>query len=129
MPHPASDPVRLAGDIARRIDQLAEHLIAAPPPLAAQIIATVLDSDEGVLGRFTTLVATGSHFAQEHAEAGELAPEVWLALGRAANELYGIGTDLDEHTDTLKQLAHPEPPEASPPMAKSASPLITRRHR
>ncbi|MEU5162288.1 hypothetical protein AB0G74_22155 [Streptomyces sp. NPDC020875] len=129
MPHPASDPVRLAGDIARRIDQLAEHLIAAPPPLSAQVIATVLDSEEGILGRFTTLVATGSHFAQEHAEAGELAPEVWLALGRAANELYGIGIDLDEHTDTLRELARPAPPGTVPPLARPASPLIARRHR
>ncbi|MFI6289327.1 hypothetical protein ACIBCM_32060 [Streptomyces sp. NPDC051018] len=122
-------PVRLAGDIARRIDQLAEQLLQAPPPLAAQIIATVLDPENGVLSRVTTLVATGSHFAKNHAENGLLPPEVWLALGRAANELHDIGLDLDEHTDTLRELARPAPPGATPSVAKPASPLIARRHR
>ncbi|MFI1890218.1 hypothetical protein [Streptomyces jumonjinensis] len=122
-------PVRLAGDIARQIDQLAEQLIQAPPPLAAQIIATVLDPEEGVLGRVTTLVATGSHFAKGHAENGLLPPEVWLALGRATNELHDIGLDLDEHTDTLRQLARPVPPGTTPTVTKPGSPLIARLHR
>ncbi|MGW4200337.1 hypothetical protein [Streptomyces sp. NPDC004726] len=120
-------PVRLAGDIARQIDQLAEQLLQAPP-LAAQIIATVLDPEEGVLGRFTTLVATGSHFAKGHAEHGLLPPEVWLALGRTANELHDIGMDLDEHTDTLRELARPASPGTTPSVAKPGSPLIARRH-
>ncbi|MFF0448015.1 hypothetical protein ACFYT4_16670 [Streptomyces sp. NPDC004609] len=124
-----SGPVRLAGDIAHQIDQLAEQLLQAPPPLAAQIIATVLDPENGVLSRFTTLVATGSHFAKGHAENGLLPPEVWLALGRAANELHDIGLDLDEHTDTLRELARPAPPGATPSVAKHVSPLIARRHR
>ncbi|GAA2254920.1 hypothetical protein GCM10010232_50200 [Streptomyces amakusaensis] len=122
-------PVRLAGDIARQIDQLAEQLIQAPPPLAAQIIATVLNPDEGILGRFTTLVATGSHFAKDHAENGLLPPEVWLALGRAANELHDIGLDLDDHTDTLRQLARPASPGTTPAPPSLGSPLIARRRR
>ncbi|MFF3556141.1 hypothetical protein ACFYXL_22365 [Streptomyces tsukubensis] len=129
MTDPTPDALQLAGDIARRIDQLAEHLTAAPPPLAAQIIATVLDPEDGVLGRFTTLVATGSHFAKSHAEHGLLPPEVWLALGRAANELHDIGLDLDEHTDTLRELARPTSPGTTPSVAKPASPLVTRRRR
>ncbi|MEU3599313.1 hypothetical protein ABZ714_11355 [Streptomyces sp. NPDC006798] len=129
MTDPTPVPVRLAGEIVRQIDQLSEQLIQAPPALAAQIIATVLDPENGVLGRFTTLVATGSHFAKDHAESGLLPPEVWLSLGRAANGLYGIGLDLDEHTDALRQLARPGPSETAPRMPKSASPLIARRHR
>jgi predicted transcriptional regulator len=129
MTDPTPTPVRLAGDIARQLDQLAGQLTQAPPALAAQIIATVLDPEEGVLGRFTTLVATGSHFAKDHAENGLLPPEVWLALGRAANELHDIGLDLDEHTDTLRQLTRPVSPGTAPPVAKPVSPLIARRHR
>ncbi|MGW5679700.1 hypothetical protein ACWEV4_32270 [Streptomyces sp. NPDC003860] len=129
MPDPTPYPIRLAGEIARQIDQLAEQLIQAPPPLAAQIIAAVLDPEDGVLGRFTTLVATGSHFAKDHAEHGLLPAEVWLALGRAANELHDIGLDVDEHTETLRQLARPATPGTRPAAAKPASPLVARRHR
>ncbi|MFD9715788.1 hypothetical protein [Streptomyces sp. NPDC059076] len=98
-------PVRLAGEIARQIDQLAEHLSQAPGPEAVQIIATVLNPDDGILGRITTLLATASHYAKDRTENRGFPPEVWLALGRAANELHDIGLDLDEYTDTLQQLA------------------------
>ncbi|MFE4664528.1 hypothetical protein ACFRI7_11820 [Streptomyces sp. NPDC056716] len=128
MTDPTPAPVQRAREIARQIDQLAGRLIQAPPLLAAQIISEVLDPEEGILGRFTTLMATGSHFAKSHAEHGLLPPEVWLALGRAANELHDIGLDLDEHTDTLRDLATPKPP-GSTPTPPAASPLIARRHR
>ncbi|MFJ4688869.1 hypothetical protein [Streptomyces sp. NPDC088789] len=128
MTNPIPDPLRYARDIARHIDRLAEHLIQAPPPLAAQIISEVLDPEEGILGRFTTLMATGSHFAKSHAEHGLLPPEVWLALGRAANELHDIGLDLDEHADTLRALAQAKPP-GTLPAAPAASPLVVRKHR
>lgn len=96
---------RLAGEIARQIDQLAGHLVQAPPREAAQIIATVLDPDGGVLGRITTLLATASHYAKDRTENRVFPPEVWLALGRAANELHDVGLDLDAYADTFRQLA------------------------
>ncbi|MGW6454407.1 hypothetical protein ACWF94_00525 [Streptomyces sp. NPDC055078] len=116
--------VRLAGEVARQIDQLAAHLSQAPPGEAVQIIATVLDPDEGVLGRITTLVATASHYAKDRAESGVFPSEVWLALGRAANELHDVGLDLDEHTDALRQVARRPAPDstAMPPKPPSSQP-------
>ncbi|MDT0488113.1 hypothetical protein [Streptomyces doebereineriae] len=43
---------------------------------------------------------------------------MWLALGRAANELDSVGEDLNEHTGTIKQLATP-----------AGSAMVVRRHR
>ncbi|MFI5820212.1 hypothetical protein ACIA8I_13975 [Streptomyces rishiriensis] len=88
MSHPAPYPVRLADEITRQLVQLADHLSQLPPPQAAQVIARVLDPDAGVLGGLTHLVATGSVFAKDQAERGALPAEVWLALGRASNELH-----------------------------------------
>ncbi|MDX2828825.1 hypothetical protein PV416_49240, partial [Streptomyces ipomoeae] len=104
MPHPAPNPDRLADEIARQLGQLSDHLELLPASEATRVIARVLNPEEGVLGRFTHLVATGSIFAKTQAERGALPAEVWLALGRAANELHDIGLDLDEHTDTLQRL-------------------------
>ncbi|WP_405889839.1 hypothetical protein OG427_07270 [Streptomyces sp. NBC_00133] len=98
-------PVRLARDISGQIDQLGGHLAQAPPRQAAQILGQVLDADEGILGRLTTLVATGSQFAQDHTERGTFPPEVWLALGRAANDLSQLCVNLDEHAGEFRQLA------------------------
>ncbi|MEW1632719.1 hypothetical protein AB0469_01435 [Streptomyces sp. NPDC093801] len=126
MPGPNPQPVQLARHIAQQIDVLNEHLATAPPRQAAQILGQVLDPEEGVLGSLTTLVATGSHFAKHHATAGTLPPEVWLALGRAANELNDIGLDLDEHADALHQLTRPPATTTAPP---TASALVARRHR
>ncbi|AJC55077.1 hypothetical protein [Streptomyces sp. 769] len=125
----APHPTRLAENIARQLGQLTEHLSQAPPHQAAQILGHVLDCDEGILGRVTTLMATGSFFAKDHCERGVLPPEVWLAVGRAANELHDIGLDLDEHADTLRQLATPPAPTSTTTPKPVASALVVRRRR
>ncbi|MGW1816996.1 hypothetical protein ACWCQM_25925 [Streptomyces sp. NPDC002125] len=127
MSHPAPYPVELADDITRRLGQLADHLSQLPPPQAAQVIARILDPDAGVLGAITHLVTTGSVFAKDQAERGLLPPEVWLALGRASNELHDITLDLDEHQATLRQVgAQPSTTAAKPP---APAPLVVRRRR
>ncbi|MCP9213056.1 hypothetical protein [Streptomyces cucumeris] len=127
MSHPTTYAVRLTDEITRQLGQLADRLSQLPPPQAAQVIARVLDPDSGVLGGVTHLVATGSVFAKDQAERGALPPEVWLALGRASNELHNIVLDLDEHQDSL-QLAGTTPATtgAKPP---APAPLVARRHR
>ncbi|MFD3522232.1 hypothetical protein [Streptomyces sp. NPDC058653] len=114
-----SYPVRLADDITGLLHTLNEHLIQATPREAAQILATVLDGENGVLGRMTGLMATGSHFAKDLSTRGLLPPEIPLALGRAANELHDIGLDLDEHTGTITAPAAP-PPAATMTVPKPA---------
>ncbi|MGW2046198.1 hypothetical protein ACWCPF_13585 [Streptomyces sp. NPDC001858] len=126
MTHPAPDPVRLAGDITRRLGQLTDDLSRLPPPQAAQVIARVLDPGTGVLGGITHLVATGSLFAKDQAERGALPAQVWLALGRASNELRDITLDLAEHKDALLQVGAPSTAAARPP---APAPLVVRRHR
>ncbi|MGW1609782.1 hypothetical protein ACWCQZ_10340 [Streptomyces sp. NPDC002285] len=127
MSHPALYPVRLADEITRQLGQLADHLSQLPPPQAAQVIARVLDADAGVLGGITHLVATGSVFAKDQAERGALPAEVWLALGRASNELHDITLDLEEHKDTLQHVGtHPATTAAKPP---TPAPLVVRRRR
>ncbi|MFF7981780.1 hypothetical protein ACFZDK_22080 [Streptomyces sp. NPDC007901] len=104
MSHPVPYPVRLADEITRQLGQLTDHLSQLPPPQAAQVIARVLDPDNGILGGVTHLVATGSVLAKDQAERGALPAEVWLALGRASNELGDIALDLEEHADTLQRV-------------------------
>ncbi|MGV9790844.1 hypothetical protein ACWEIK_22355 [Streptomyces sp. NPDC004673] len=127
MSHPAPIPVRLADEITRQLGQLADHLSQLPPPQAAQVIARVLDPDSGVLGGVTHLVATGSVFAKDQAERGVLPAEVWLAMGRAANELDDIVLDLDEHKDTLHRVG--TQPAAATTKRPAAAPLVVRKHR
>ncbi|MFI6019141.1 hypothetical protein ACIBCP_16140 [Streptomyces sp. NPDC051287] len=127
MSHPAPYPVRLADEITRQLGQLSDHLSQLPPPQAAQVIARVLDPDNGVLGGITHLVATSSMFAKNQAEQGALPAEVWLALGRASNELGDIGLDLDEHKDTLQRVG--TQPGATVAKAPAPAPLVVRRHR
>ncbi|MEU2466776.1 hypothetical protein ABZ580_21475 [Streptomyces sp. NPDC012486] len=127
MSHPAPGPVELADDITRWLGQLADHLSQLPPPQAAQVIARILDPDDGVLGGITHLVITGGVFAKDQAERGLLPPEVWLALGRASNELHDITLDLDEHQATLRQVGtQPSTTAAKPP---APAPLVVRRRR
>ncbi|MFI1677402.1 hypothetical protein [Streptomyces sp. NPDC020607] len=127
MSHPTPYPVRLADEITRQLGQLADHLSQLPPPQAAQVIARVLDPDTGVLSGVTHLVSIGSVFAKDQAERGALPPEVWLALGRASNELHDITLDLDEHQTTLKHVgAQPATTAAKPP---TPAPLVIRRRR
>ncbi|MFE7510623.1 hypothetical protein ACFU8I_05255 [Streptomyces sp. NPDC057540] len=51
---------------------------------------------------------------------------MWLALGRAANELNDIGLDLDEHLYTLAAARTPSTTPVKPPVPV---PLVVRRHR
>ncbi|MDX3855656.1 hypothetical protein [Streptomyces sp. AK02-01A] len=110
MTDPNPYAVRLADEIARLIDLLGDHLTQATSRQAAQILTKVLDSEKGILGRLTTLVATGSQQAKHHTEAGTFPPEVWLALGRAANALDDVCLDLDEHADDVRRLAQAATP-------------------
>ncbi|MFF7290760.1 hypothetical protein [Streptomyces griseorubiginosus] len=127
MSHPATDPVRLADEITRQLGQFADHLAQLPTPQAAQVIARVLDPEAGVLSGITHLVTTSSVFAKDQAERGALPAEVWLALGRASNELHDIALDLDEHKDTLQHVGtRPATTAAKPP---APAPLVVRRHR
>lgn len=127
MSHPAPYPVRLADEITRQLGKLAHHLSQLPPPQAAQVISRVLDPHTGVLGGVTHLVDTGSEFAKNQAERGILPPEVWLALGRASNELHGITLDLDAHHDTLQHVGTQPAITAAKPPAPAA--LVVRRRR
>ncbi|MEV7064297.1 hypothetical protein AB0N97_16010 [Streptomyces collinus] len=127
MSQPAPYPVRLADEITRQLGQLADHLAQLQPSQAAQVIARILDPDAGVLGGITHLVATSSVFAKDQAERGALPAEVWLALGRASNELHDVALDLDEHKDTLQHVGtRPVTTAAKPP---APAPLVVRRHR
>ncbi|MFI8811432.1 MULTISPECIES: hypothetical protein [unclassified Streptomyces] len=127
MSHPVPYPVRLADEITRQLGLLADHLSQLPPPQAAHVISRVLDPDNGVLGGVTRLVTTGSMFAKDQAERGALPAEVWLALGRASNELHDVALDLDEHTDTLRRVG--AQPAATAAKAPAPAPLVIRRRR
>ncbi|MFI9755736.1 hypothetical protein [Streptomyces collinus] len=127
MPRPAPYPVRLTDEIARQLRQLADHLAILPPQEATQVIARVLDPADGVLGGVTHLFSTSSRFAKDQAERGALPAEVWLALGRAANELDAIGGDLDEHRMTLQHVS--DRPGTGPAKPPAPAPLVVRRRR
>lgn len=129
MSDPSSYPVRLAKDIANLLKTLDDRLYQATPRQAAEILGTVLDTKDGVLTRVTDLVGTGSRFAQSQAHRGMLPPEVWLAMGRAANELHSVGMDLDEHTDTIKQLGKPPVAVSTTPAKPVVSAMVVRRSR
>ncbi|MER0445796.1 hypothetical protein ABR738_14700 [Streptomyces sp. Edi4] len=127
MSHPTPYPVRLADEITRQLGLLADHLAQLPPNEAMQVIARVLDPDDGLLDGVTGLVSVSSTFAKEQAKRGVLPAEVWLALGRATNELDAIGGDLDEHRATLRRVgAQPATTAAKPP---APAPLVVRRRR
>ncbi|MFI8105167.1 hypothetical protein [Streptomyces sp. NPDC086023] len=125
MTDPTPDPVLLARHIAQQISRLADHLAVAPPRQAAQILGHVLAPD-GVLDGMTGLVAAGSRFAKDRATSGALPPEVWLALGRASNDLDAICGDLAEHTDDLYRLTQAPATATARPVASA---LVARRHR
>ncbi|MFE1407825.1 hypothetical protein ACFW5D_30210 [Streptomyces sp. NPDC058770] len=124
MPHPYPYADYLADNIARQLKQLTAHLFQLPADQVPQLLSRVLDLDNGILGRFTGLLDAGSYFAKDTAERGVRSPDVWLALGRAADELHDIGLDLSEHTDSLTALSTSS---VAPPAI--ASPRVARRHR
>ncbi|MEU3747296.1 MULTISPECIES: hypothetical protein [Streptomyces] len=129
MHDPTPYPIRLADSIADQLGQLNEHLAQASPQQAARILGQALDFDDGILGRITGLMSTGSRFAKAHSEQGTLPPEVWLAVGRAANELDAVGRDLDEHAGTLRALAEAPATTRTASPAPVASALVVRRRR
>ncbi|WP_031046001.1 hypothetical protein [Streptomyces sp. NRRL F-5650] len=129
MTDPSSYPVRLAEDIASLIKTLDDHLDQAAPRQAAEILGKVLDTEDGVLARVTDLIGTGSRFAQQQAHRGMLPPEVWLAMGRASNELASVGMDLDEHAGAIKQLGAPSATASPLPPKPVASAMVVRRSR
>ncbi|MFI7102742.1 hypothetical protein ACIBK8_25680 [Streptomyces sp. NPDC050161] len=122
-------PLRLADDIARLTAELNEHLYRAAPDQSAEILGRALDAEDGILGKVTQLMITGSHFAKRQAEAGALPPEVCLALGRAANELHDISLDLDEHAGDLERLARPPDATSAPAVKPAACDMVARRRR
>ncbi|MFD7013910.1 hypothetical protein [Streptomyces sp. NPDC059928] len=127
MPRPAPYPMQLADEITRQLGQLSAHLAQLPPHEATQVIARILDPHGGLLDGVTGLVSTSSRFAKVQAERGALAPEIWLALGRAANELDAIGVDLDEHRETLRRIG--TQPSTTMAKAPTPAPLVVRRRR
>ncbi|MFD8646280.1 MULTISPECIES: hypothetical protein [Streptomyces] len=129
MHDPTPYAIHLADSIAIQLGQLSEHLAQASPQQAARILGQVLDFDDGILGRITGLMSTGSQFAKTHSERGILPPEVWLAVGRAANELAAVGRDLDENASTLRALAEAPAPTRSASPTPVASALVVRRRR
>ncbi|MEU7117953.1 MULTISPECIES: hypothetical protein [Streptomyces] len=129
MHDPTPYAIHLADSIAIQLGQLSELLAQASPQQAAQILGQVLDLDDGILGRITGLMSTGSRFAKTHSERGILPPAVWLAVGRAANELDAVGRDLDEHVGTLRALAEAPVSTRSASPAPVASALVVRRRR
>ncbi|MCY0942333.1 hypothetical protein [Streptomyces antarcticus] len=120
------DPEALARQTAQQIALLNQHLAVAPPQQAARILGQVLDPATGILGALTTLVATGARFEQDRASAGLLPPEVWLTLGRAANELHYIALDLDNHAEDIQRLTRDQQTATVPPVPSA---LVARRHR
>ncbi|MBT2363906.1 hypothetical protein J7E88_00780 [Streptomyces sp. ISL-10] len=127
MPHSNPYPVRLADEIARQLGQLGDHLAILPPHEATQVIARVVDPADGVLAGVTHLVSVSSMFAKVQAERGALPAEVWLALGRATNELDAIGGDLDEHREILQHAGNR--PDTAPAKPPAPAPLVVRRRR
>lgn len=102
MSHPAPYPIGLADEITRQLHLLAEHVAVLPPHQATQVIAHVLNPDDGLLDSVTGLVSVSSTFAKAQAERGVLAAEVWLALGRA-----GPPTILTPSAETWTSTAPP----------------------
>ncbi|WSQ12897.1 hypothetical protein OG604_36865 [Streptomyces sp. NBC_01231] len=119
----------LTDSISRQLSDLTEH-VAQPglaPEATTRALARILDPEEGPLARFAALMATSSAFAKKQAERGALPAEVWLALGRATNELAAIEGNLDEHADTLKHLS--TRPTATAARSPTATALVVRRRR
>uniref|UniRef100_A0AAU2K093 Uncharacterized protein n=1 Tax=Streptomyces sp. NBC_00049 TaxID=2903617 RepID=A0AAU2K093_9ACTN len=57
------NPDALARHIAQPIALLNDHLVAAPPRQAAQILSQILEPEDGILGQLTALMVTGSRCA------------------------------------------------------------------
>jgi ABC-type transporter Mla subunit MlaD len=119
------NPNGLADQITRQLDQLTGLLAQLPADQATALIARILTPEWGLFDQTTRLVAAGSRFAKDQAERGALPAEVWLALGRAANELDAIAADLDEYRDTLRRVAR-QPANLAPKPPTPAAPVVRR---
>ncbi|WP_282695204.1 hypothetical protein [Streptomyces sp. CC208A] len=129
-PAPTTYGAYQARSIATRLDHLNDYLTQPGTPSdTVAVLADVFDPEHGALAAFANLAATASRFAQDQATRGLLPPEVWLALGRAANELHDIGLDLEEHLDTLTASAAPGPSAGETARPPAPAPLVVRRHR
>lgn len=126
---PPATSAALTDRITTQLDQLSAQLAQAGPQQAAQILLRVLDTDDGILGRLSALVDTGSRITRQHTHDGAFPGEMWLALGRTANTLHDLALDLDEHHDVFAQIA--QRPSGTPaPVLGQAGALVTRgRHR
>ncbi|WP_031008904.1 hypothetical protein [Streptomyces sp. NRRL F-5727] len=112
--------------IAQHLDQLADHLLQADARQAAQILARVVDLEDGVLRKLTDLVTDCSRASRNHAADGLFPPEAWLAFGRAGNTLANVSDDLDQHRNVFEQIGKQAPASAPP----KATAFVTRgRHR
>ncbi|MEU8495228.1 hypothetical protein AB0940_01000 [Streptomyces sp. NPDC006656] len=120
----------LTDSITRQLDLLSAQLSQAGPQQAAQILQQVLDSENGILGRLTSLVVTGTYVTKHHAQTGTFPAEMWLALGRTANTLHDLALDLDEHQEVFEEIAARRSLTTSSPTATQATALVARgRHR
>ncbi|MGW6393100.1 hypothetical protein ACWFR1_21905 [Streptomyces sp. NPDC055103] len=129
-PDPQTYGTYQAINIASRLELLNQYLTqqGLTPPDTVQVLEHTFAPEDGVLAQVTALVTAASRFAQDQATRGLLPPEVWLALGRAANELRDIGLDLEEHIYPLSAAARSRSSgEAAKPPAPV--PLVVRRHR
>lgn len=127
MTQPTPYAVRLADEISRQLDQLDQHLTQLPAPEATQVIARICDPDRGLIGGGAHLVDGASRFAKDQTERGALPAEVWLALGRAANDLAHTSADLEEYRETLQHVSTQPATGAGKPPAPAS--LVVRRHR
>ncbi|MEU6312315.1 hypothetical protein [Streptomyces sp. NPDC047014] len=129
MTPPATADTLTAG-VTRQLDQLSAALSQAGPQQAARILQQVLDSEDGILGRLTALVATGAYVTEHQAQSGVVPAEMWLALGRTANTLHDLGLDLNEHSEVFAEIASRRSPMMCSPTATQATALVARgRHR
>ncbi|MDT9685034.1 hypothetical protein RND61_23670 [Streptomyces sp. TRM76323] len=129
MPPPVTTAT-LADSITQQLDQLSEHLAQAGPQQAAQILLKVLNAEDGVLGRLSALIVTGTYVTKHHTQRGAFPAEMWLALGRTANTLHDLALDLDEHQEVFEEIATQRATAASAAVPPQATALVARgRHR
>ncbi|MFD3910075.1 hypothetical protein [Streptomyces sp. NPDC058603] len=107
--------VLLARDISHQLGLLTDHLTKAGTAEAAQIMNLALDSEIGILGRTSNLLATASHYVKDraHPDAG---PGLWQDLARAANSVHDHALDLEMQAGEFHALtARPSAPPSAPP--------------
>ncbi|MFF7438969.1 hypothetical protein [Streptomyces sp. NPDC008122] len=104
--------------ITQYLDELAGRLRRADAQQAAQILARVVDLEDGVLRKVADLVSDGSRATRNHAADGVFPPEAWLAFGRAGNSLANLSGDLDQHLGDFERIGE-QTPASVPPRANA----------